>query len=87
MAETGCVEVRCGDLDVHEVPLPCSFVANPGRVAVAVPVLVGPRRFTRDVTATHINSEQEKSLPRGAVWPSVRDAILLRPADAFSLRR
>src|SRR6516165_12149103 len=45
MAETGCVEVRCGDLDVHEVP----FVANPGRVAVAVPVLVGPRRFTRDV--------------------------------------
>jgi hypothetical protein len=49
MAETGRGNARFGDFDIDKVPQPCPFVADPGRVAVAVSIFVGPRRLTRDV--------------------------------------
>ena len=51
MAETGRGHVRLRDFDVHKVPAPCRFVADLGRVAVAVPILVRPHRLARDVVA------------------------------------
>ena len=39
------------EFDVHEMPLPCRVVADLGRVAVAVPIFIGPGRLARDVMA------------------------------------
>jgi hypothetical protein len=51
MAETRCDKIGLREFDVHEVPAPCCLVADPGRVAVAVPILIGPCRLAGDVVA------------------------------------
>jgi hypothetical protein len=51
MAETGRGEVRFGDFDIDKVPQPCRFIPDLGRVAIAVPIFVGPCRLARDVVA------------------------------------
>ena len=51
MAETRCGEIRPREFDVDEVPLPCRLVAELGRVAIAIPILVRPCRLARDIVA------------------------------------
>ena len=49
MAETRCGQLRLREFDVHEVPSPCRLVAELGRVAIAIAILVRPYRLAADV--------------------------------------
>ena len=65
MAETGRGQIRLCEFDVDKVPPRCRLVPDLGRDAVTVPILVGPRRFARDIVACEgvsIRREQRRHL-------------------------
>ena len=65
MTETRCGEIGLGEFDVDKVPPPRRLIADLGHVAVAVPILVCPRRFAGDVVrgqGVGVGSEQRRHL-------------------------
>jgi hypothetical protein len=69
--ETSWSEIRLRQFDVDQVPSPCRFTTDLGRVAVAVPIPVPirPRGFTRDVVRGQrvgVRREQRRHLARTA---------------------
>jgi hypothetical protein len=57
------------EFDVHEVPPPCRLVADLGRAAIAVPILVRPCRFAGNVVrgqAVGVRREQCRDLCEGS---------------------
>jgi hypothetical protein len=68
MAETCCGKIRQREFDVHEVPPPCRLVVDLGRDAIAVPILVRPRRLARDLVVgkgISIGREEPRHLGAG----------------------
>jgi hypothetical protein len=74
MGKTGCGKIRLREFDVHEMPLPCRFVADLGRVAVTVPILVRPCRLARDVRTRLSCRCPSRAVSRPSPGPTVRDS-------------